>query len=99
MEGDIKARFKRILEVSKARLLDTKKEEQKKEERVNYDLWVNKHYFKSPWKKLFSKMLKVGINVTFSLTKKSLAKAMTEAAIKAIIKDLDEKDLLVKAKE
>ncbi|WP_341905176.1 hypothetical protein [Fluviicola taffensis] len=104
MEADIKARFKRILEVSKARLLDNEKKVpiaigMKREERLNYDLWVNKHYFKSPWKKFFSKMLKVGMNVTFSLTKKSLAKAMTEAAIKAIIKDLDEKDLLVKAKE
>lgn len=99
MEGAMQARFKRILEVSKARLLDTKKEDRKKETSANYDLWVNEHYFKSSWKKFVSKLIKIGMNVTFSLTKKSLAKAMSEAAIKAIIKDLDKKDLLVKAKE
>lgn len=98
MEGDIQARFKRILEVSKARLLDSKKSGSKPA-RPNYDAWVNEHYFKSPWKKLFSKIIRIGINVVFSLTKRSLSKAITESAIKAIIKDLDEKDLLAKAKK
>ena len=99
MEGIIQARFKRILEVSKARLLDSKKPRSETKQNENYDAWVNGHYFKSPWKKFMSVFIRMGINIVFSLTKRSLSKAITESAIKAIIKDLDEKDLLAKAKK
>jgi hypothetical protein len=83
-------RVERILELSENKITEPKP----KANSTRTDHLMSQYYPRGWWDKLKGKIMRVGIGWVFNLTKGGLARSITEAALKWILKDLEEKELL-----
>ncbi len=95
MEDQITDRFKKILILLKKRAAKpTVSNEDPAGEGKLAARWLETRYYRGPVKKLGAFFLRKGIDVTFALTKKALARRITQQIIAVILKDLEKKRLL-----
>lgn len=85
-------RFEKILDISKKRL--QKKNEETKD--TSLDKWMDKYYHRTWWDNLKGWFINKSFNGIFSATKGGIARNLCEMAVKWILTDLEEKDLLQK---
>jgi hypothetical protein len=98
LEHKITERFVRILTLLKKRSATPPVPLSGEHERNGMlaEKWLRKRYFKGPLRKLGAAFLKAGISLTFALTKKALARRISQQLISLIVKDLAQKRLLKK---
>ena len=85
-------RFQKILDISKKRLQKKNQET----ENTLLDKWMDKYYHRTLWDKIKGWCINKAFNGIFSATKGGLARNLSEMAVKWILTDLEEKDLLQK---
>jgi hypothetical protein len=94
MRRMMRRRFEKLLDITKLKLVHTaaatKNEETHK--------WMERYYRKSIKRFVSGWLIGKGFNVIFSLTKRSMARKVTEATIRWILSDLEQRGFLKKWK-
>lgn len=90
LRSKMEDRFQKILELTQAKLTKPKT----KHEATLTDKLMEQYYPRGWWDKLKGWVVNKGTGWIFNLTKGGLARSITEAALKWMVKDLEEKGLL-----
>lgn len=85
-------RFEKILDISKIRL----QKQNKETKNALLTKWMDKYYHKTWWDNLKGWVINKSFNGIFSATKGGVARNLCEMAVKWVLADLEEKDLLQK---
>ena len=88
----MKNRFTKILEIAKRKA----REKNNQTKNIETDKWMDKFYHKSWWDKMIGHIINGAINAIFYVTKRGLARNITEVAAKWVLADLEKKQMLEK---